>query len=45
MLTNEYSNYIWTKFGSYIKPGDIVCCDTGASQYGLPDAKMPKDVT
>jgi len=30
--------------GQFFKPGDIVVADTGSSQYGIPDAKFPKDV-
>jgi pyruvate decarboxylase len=37
-------NYLWNTFGQFVKSGDIVVCDTGSSQYGLPDAKFPADV-
>jgi pyruvate decarboxylase len=37
-------NWLWHAFGSFVKSGDIVVCDTGSSQYGLPDAKFPADV-
>jgi len=30
--------------GDFFQSGDIVVADTGSSQYGIPEAKLPKDV-
>lgn len=36
--------HMWPRIGKFIQPNDVVFCDTGTSQYGIPDATFPKDV-
>ncbi|KIW95803.1 uncharacterized protein Z519_02867 [Cladophialophora bantiana CBS 173.52] len=38
-------SWIWTRFGEFCRPGDILIAESGTAQFGLPDAYLPKDVT
>ncbi|EXJ57746.1 uncharacterized protein A1O5_12536 [Cladophialophora psammophila CBS 110553] len=38
-------SWIWTRFGEFCRPGDILIAESGTAQFGLPDAYLPRDVT
>ncbi|KAI1622713.1 thiamine diphosphate-binding protein [Exophiala viscosa] len=38
-------SWIWTRFGEFCKPGDILIADSGTAQFGLPDAHLPQGAT
>ncbi|KAF2796696.1 pyruvate decarboxylase [Melanomma pulvis-pyrius CBS 109.77] len=38
-------SWIWRRIGSFLRPGDILIAESGTAQFGLPDAKLPENVT
>ncbi|KAK5036966.1 hypothetical protein LTR13_005346 [Exophiala sideris] len=38
-------SWIWTRFGEFCRPGDVLVAESGTAQFGFPDANLPEDVT
>lgn len=37
--------WLWPRFNSFFKPGDVVIGETGTVAFGVPDSTFPRDVT
>ncbi|KAH8815394.1 pyruvate decarboxylase [Xylogone sp. PMI_703] len=37
--------YCWQRLGKYLQPNDILIVDSGTSQFGVPDATFPENLS
>lgn len=46
MSNNEVisHNWLWPRFGQWLKPDDIVVTETGTANFGIWESKFPKGV-
>ena len=38
-------SWIWERIGAFMRPHDVLFCDSGTGAFGLLDATYPKDIT
>lgn len=35
--------HLWAKISQFLKPNDVVICDTGTASFGVTDIRLPRD--